>query len=614
MQGSFNQKVSIPAEKYETRPSRFAEKAHDDLSSFINLVSNNTDNGTMIRENQEGKEQQDENCSQEETENVHQGGRRRAPNSDTSEALPFHQISHQAASAGAADSDDNSSSPEDDGDHDGEDDKMSINRNFPTHLSLDASPGGAGDRFANFPLKLHKMLERAETEGFQTTVSWVHPPSLDRPTVSGTGDEGQSIDNKDGHLGYTPFKVHNPEKFVQDVIPRFFQMTKFKSFLRQLNIWGFSRDRSKGPLSGSYYHRDFVRQDPELCQKMKRTKNKGMYKRGSKGSSSSPATKARTRIGPIPVISHLAKDGFMASNSEDAKREGSSSISSNSYTANEVGTARPDVSSIMMNQDILRARNSASFPSVYRPMLRGLEKEHEQQFYGSDMEVRSPSCQIMEGTSQHQQQRFVRGGLGEAPVSSQFSLGEAVWRATTSVMHQELSVDQQNVLLLPPPSRDLGQIQRGTTPTYYTAGGGMTTSTLSHNPNSHRTQGERQGVFPMNVTGQSSAAVAQGSEYWLSQLEPATSTLQVNAGSSTSPGATIRKSDNIAQLLTNQVPREDWKYILVGFQLGAANKEEDQSHAGAPSSSSLEVGRREGALEDPSEEELSPLTKKPKQR
>lgn len=65
-----------------------------------------------------------------------------------------------------------------------------------------------------FPWTLHSLLQDAEKEGFDSTISW-------RPS-------GMA------------FKVHNREEFMTQVLPRYFRQTKFKSFVRQLNLWGFS--------------------------------------------------------------------------------------------------------------------------------------------------------------------------------------------------------------------------------------------------------------------------------------------------------------------------------------------------------------------------------------
>jgi hypothetical protein len=80
---------------------------------------------------------------------------------------------------------------------------------------------GAGQLF---PTKLHMMLSCAESEKFDHIVSW-------QP-------HGRS------------FKVHQPLRFVNEVMPIWFQHTKFTSFRRQLNLYGFSRVTAGVDYSG----------------------------------------------------------------------------------------------------------------------------------------------------------------------------------------------------------------------------------------------------------------------------------------------------------------------------------------------------------------------------
>ena len=57
------------------------------------------------------------------------------------------------------------------------------------------------------------------------------------------------------------WKIVNKSRFVDEIIPKFFKHKNFKSFLRQVNGWGFIRI-NKGLDEGSYYHK--VRQSIEL--------------------------------------------------------------------------------------------------------------------------------------------------------------------------------------------------------------------------------------------------------------------------------------------------------------------------------------------------------------
>jgi len=90
-----------------------------------------------------------------------------------------------------------------------------------------------------FPWKLHDMLDRSFVEKFDDIVSWV--------------DNGKA------------FRVHEPEFFVYNVMPRFFKQTKYKSFQRQLNLYGFTRFNT-GTHKGGYMHK-FLRQGHRtMCQ------------------------------------------------------------------------------------------------------------------------------------------------------------------------------------------------------------------------------------------------------------------------------------------------------------------------------------------------------------
>ena len=67
-----------------------------------------------------------------------------------------------------------------------------------------------------FPIKLYAMLELAENLfEFSQAVTWL--------------PHGRA------------FRILNKVKFMEEVAPLFFNQTKFRSFNRQLNMWGFRR-------------------------------------------------------------------------------------------------------------------------------------------------------------------------------------------------------------------------------------------------------------------------------------------------------------------------------------------------------------------------------------
>ena len=50
------------------------------------------------------------------------------------------------------------------------------------------------------------------------------------------------------------FAIHKKKTFANEVLPKYFKASKFTSFTRKLNRWGFSRV-PRGPETGSYFHK-----------------------------------------------------------------------------------------------------------------------------------------------------------------------------------------------------------------------------------------------------------------------------------------------------------------------------------------------------------------------
>jgi hypothetical protein len=96
-----------------------------------------------------------------------------------------------------------------------------------------------------FPGKLHEVLERTD---LAEIIEWM--------------SHGRA------------FLVKQPKTFASQVLPRYFKQTKYLSFTRQLNLWGFKRI-TRGKDMGAYYHELFLRGRPHLAMRMKRQKIKG---------------------------------------------------------------------------------------------------------------------------------------------------------------------------------------------------------------------------------------------------------------------------------------------------------------------------------------------------
>lgn len=50
------------------------------------------------------------------------------------------------------------------------------------------------------------------------------------------------------------FLLLQKRRFAEEVLPKFFKQSKFASFTRKLNRWGFVRV-TRGPEMGAYYHK-----------------------------------------------------------------------------------------------------------------------------------------------------------------------------------------------------------------------------------------------------------------------------------------------------------------------------------------------------------------------
>lgn len=105
---------------------------------------------------------------------------------------------------------------------------------------------GSGFRYVvPFPYRLHEMLSNVDEKFDSSIVSWL----------------------PDGKH----FKVHDPRRFVECVIPSAFKQKSLKSFQRQLHLYGFQRVH-EGVDKGAYYHEKFCRDDRDLCLSIARTK------------------------------------------------------------------------------------------------------------------------------------------------------------------------------------------------------------------------------------------------------------------------------------------------------------------------------------------------------
>lgn len=100
-----------------------------------------------------------------------------------------------------------------------------------------------------FPQKLYRMLEEVEKN--------------DQEDVLSFSPSGRA------------FAIHNPGKFMEDIMPRYFSTTRMSSFRHQLGLYGFRRV-TEGCDKGGYCHEFFLKGQKGLVEKIKRNKSTGL--------------------------------------------------------------------------------------------------------------------------------------------------------------------------------------------------------------------------------------------------------------------------------------------------------------------------------------------------
>ncbi|KAK1739241.1 heat shock factor family protein [Skeletonema marinoi] len=171
-----------------------------------------------------------------------------------------------------------------------------------------------------FPFKLYEMMEYAHDFEFSSSISWLPDGSA--------------------------FFIHDKDVMMNDLAPMFFNQTKFRSFTRQLNIWGFERT---DPKSGRWQHKSFIRGRPDLLEHMVRTEVKSAVKMNMKlkmisfmssnieGSAPSQSQSGRRRRAADAKSKHEKREKVVVAVADEA-REGQQHCSSSQYS-NQAGTA-----------------------------------------------------------------------------------------------------------------------------------------------------------------------------------------------------------------------------------------------------------------------------------
>jgi len=114
---------------------------------------------------------------------------------------------------------------------------------------------------------------------------------------------------------------------VKNILPRFFKQTKYKSFQRQLNLYGFIRV-DDGPNKGAYRHNFFLKGRKELLNKVARQKmkNTGDDHSSTCEDTDNESRKSDMQNSGIPAILAAIECAEAAATSENSKVDPTPSI------------------------------------------------------------------------------------------------------------------------------------------------------------------------------------------------------------------------------------------------------------------------------------------------
>jgi hypothetical protein len=124
----------------------------------------------------------------------------------------------------------------------------------------------------SFPLKLQRILDKLEAEGKTEIISWL--------------PHGRA------------FLVHDSDRLVSELLPVYFNQTRYSSFQRQLHMYNFQRITA-GRDKGAYHHTNFQRGKPQISLRMHRTRVNGKGTRRPGNPSAEPNFYS---LGTLPAI------------------------------------------------------------------------------------------------------------------------------------------------------------------------------------------------------------------------------------------------------------------------------------------------------------------------
>jgi HSF-type DNA-binding len=148
----------------------------------------------------------------------------------------------------------------------------------------------------SFPLKLHRILDKLEADNNVGTISWL--------------PHGRA------------FIVRDPDRFVNELMPVYFNQTKYSSFQRQLHMYNFQRITA-GCDKGAYHHPFFQRGRPQIALRMQRTRVNG---KGTRRPGNPEAEPHFDLLDPLPHIPFGAKIEIPLEVSSSGSPDGEDSV------------------------------------------------------------------------------------------------------------------------------------------------------------------------------------------------------------------------------------------------------------------------------------------------
>jgi hypothetical protein len=134
------------------------------------------------------------------------------------------------------------------------------------------------------------------------------------------------------------FVIINPERFIEDIVCQTFKNSKYASFVRKLNRWGFARLTS-GSGTDCFYHPLFQRDRLDLAAQMlcmPRTDSVSAKKRAEKGIAPAPApVYTAASVDPKDRPSLVGVEKFFSEKGEQGADQGSASSPKGSPGATE---------------------------------------------------------------------------------------------------------------------------------------------------------------------------------------------------------------------------------------------------------------------------------------